>query len=327
MEKCLILMATYNGGKYIKKQIESIINQSVTDWKLIVRDDGSKDETIEIIEKYVNEDLRIELVRNESEYHGAYLNFWQLILRAKKIEPYQYYFFADQDDIWEKEKLEIFINNAERYADIPLYIYSDMSTIDGSDNFLLKSVNATMGISMGQDRKTLFYSQGYVWGCASMINRKLFELVTPMNPKTKGASIISHDNFYAKHALILGKVVFINNALIKHRRHGNNTTGDYSMRLTPLLVIKKGLISLKETAKTHALGYDQTLYTIDWMIKNGINERELLLIKKSILTGGLQGVCQMLRFHVRRHQLARTLGVYIIMLFRWYIPYLNYKEK
>ena len=248
-------------------------------------------------------------------------------MRAKKIEPYQYYFFADQDDIWEKEKLEIFINNAERHADIPLYIYSDMSTIDGLDNFLLKSVNATMGISMGQDRKTLFYSQGYVWGCASMINRKLFELVTPMNPKTKGASIISHDNFYAKHALILGKVVFINNALIKHRRHGNNTTGDYSMRLTPLLVIKKGLISLKETAKTHALGYDQTLYTIDWMIKNGINERELLLIKKSILTGGLQGVCQMLRFHVRRPQLARTLGVYIIMLFRWYIPYLNYKEK
>lgn len=61
MEKCLILMATYNGGKYIKKQIESIINQSVTDWKLIVRDDGSKDETIEIIEKYVNEDSRIEL--------------------------------------------------------------------------------------------------------------------------------------------------------------------------------------------------------------------------------------------------------------------------
>ena len=327
MKRCLILMATYNGGKYIEKQIESIINQTITDWKLIIRDDNSKDETIEKIEKYISKDSRIELLRNKSEYHGAYLNFWQLIAYAKEIEPYQYYFFADQDDIWERKKLETFIKKTEKYANFPLYAYSDMSTIDASDNLLLKSVNDTMGISMGQDKKTLFYSQGYVWGCATMINRKLFEIVTPMYFRNKETSMISHDNFYAKHALVLGKVVFIEDILIRHRRHGNNTTGNYSMKLTPMIVMKKGILSLKETAKTHALGYDQTLYTIDWMNKNGIDEKNLFLIKKSILKGGLQGICQMLRFRVKRPQMTRTLGIYIIMLFKLYIPYLTYIEK
>lgn len=320
-------MATYNGEKYIEQQIQSIIDQSMTDWKLIIRDDNSKDGTIKIIEKYINKDSRIELIRNDSQYHGAYLNFWQLIMYAKKIEPYQYYFFSDQDDIWEKEKLEKFVFNAKKYENFPLYIYSDMSTIDGSDNILLKSVNDAMGIFMGNDKKTLFYSQGYVWGCASMINRKLFEVVSPMPIENKETSIISHDNFYAKHALILGKVVFIEDTLIKHRRHENNTTGNYSMRLTPMLVIKKGILALKETAKVHAIGYDQTLYTLDWMNKNGVCEKDLNLIKQSILNGGLQGICQMLKFHVRRPQLIRTLGIYIIMLFKLYIPYLNYREE
>ena len=73
--RCLILMTTYNGEKFIGQQIESICNQSFRDWHLIIRDDGSKDRTISVIQFYMAKDSRIELIKNETKQHGAYLNF------------------------------------------------------------------------------------------------------------------------------------------------------------------------------------------------------------------------------------------------------------
>lgn len=325
MKQCLILMATYNGAKYIKSQIESICNQDYPCWKLIIRDDGSNDRTLNIIRSFINNGYPITLITNDTGMHGAYVNFWSLINYAKTLETYDYYFFADQDDIWAKNKLSLFLKEVEEYDNIPIYAYSDMSTINSSDDIMLESVNKTMGIDMKDDTRTLFYSQGYVWGCASMINVCLFKQVQPMDENIQQAQIISHDNFYAKHALILGRVLFINKSLLLHRRHENNTTGKYSMKLSPFVVIKKGFIEINETAKTHALGYDQTLYTLDWMDKEGIQNKDLKKIKKSITKGGVGGVFQLLRFGVRRPQIVRTLGVYIIMLTKSYKKYLTYR--
>lgn len=327
MKRCLILMATYNGAEYIKKQIESICNQDYSYWKLIIRDDGSNDETLSIIRAFINRGYPINLITNDTDMHGAYVNFWFLINYAKTLDPYDYYFFADQDDIWPKNKLSYFLNEVKEYDNTPLYAYSDMSTINGNDDIVLESVNETMGIDMKNDTHTLFYSQGYVWGCASMINGCLFEQVVPMDYRTKQAGIISHDNFYAKHALIMGRVLFISKSLLLHRRHENNTTGKYSMKLSPLVIIRKGFIEINETAKTHALGYDQTLYTLEWMNKEGIKHSDLTRIKKSIINGGVCGVFQLLRFGVRRPQVTRTFGIYLIMMTKRYKKYLTYRGE
>ena len=102
----LILMTSFNGEKYICEQIESICKQTLKDWHLLIRDDGSSDKTIDIIRSFMAKDSRIELIKNETEQHGAYLNFWTLIEYAKALPAYDYYFFADQDDVWREMNVE-----------------------------------------------------------------------------------------------------------------------------------------------------------------------------------------------------------------------------
>ncbi|HGQ0598188.1 TPA: glycosyltransferase, partial [Streptococcus pneumoniae] len=71
-----ILMTTYNGERYLSQQIDSIRSQTFTNWTLFIRDDGSKDKTIEVIQRYSKIDDRIRFVENPSKFHGAYYNFF-----------------------------------------------------------------------------------------------------------------------------------------------------------------------------------------------------------------------------------------------------------
>lgn len=102
-----ILMATYNGEKYISEQLESIIGQDFKDWKLFIRDDGSKDNTIHIIDNYMKKfPDKIELIDNYNRNLGVKLNFGELMKRSKN----QYCMFSDQDDVWLPNKISITLN-------------------------------------------------------------------------------------------------------------------------------------------------------------------------------------------------------------------------
>ena len=74
--KLLIMMATYNGEAFLREQLDSILRQTVTDWSLIIRDDHSSDQTVDIIQEYKVKDERIQLIQNESDFNGAYYNFF-----------------------------------------------------------------------------------------------------------------------------------------------------------------------------------------------------------------------------------------------------------
>ena len=101
MKKIDILLATYNGEKYLQEQIESILNQTYTDFRLLISDDASTDNTIKIIEEYAKKDKRI-LTFVQKENLGVIKNFEFLL---NKVEN-EYFMFSDQDDIWMKEKIE-----------------------------------------------------------------------------------------------------------------------------------------------------------------------------------------------------------------------------
>ena len=200
MKRCLILLAAYNGAKFIRQQIDSIRNQTYTNWRLLIRDDGSNDGTVEIVREYCEMDDRIELILNDTERHGAFLNFWQLIDIAYHGEDYDYYFFSDQDDIWEPNKIERMVEFAEEQNEqIPMLFYSDMKIIDGANNIKLAGLNEVMGI--GQiSGYTEFYSGGYFWGCCIMLNAQLFKLIPPMEASNRYIDIMSHDNFMQNFA-------------------------------------------------------------------------------------------------------------------------------
>ena len=94
-EKIDILMATYNGEKYLKEQIESILNQTYKNIRLIISDDASKDSTPQILEEYRKKDSRIEIYLNK-ENRGVVKNIEFLL---EKVED-EFYMLADQDYVW-----------------------------------------------------------------------------------------------------------------------------------------------------------------------------------------------------------------------------------
>ena len=311
-------MASYNGQKYIKEQIDSICNQSIKNWCLFIRDDGSVDDTIQIIQKYCKQDKRIHLLCNNTDNHGAYLNFWTLIDFAKNNYCFDYCFFADQDDIWPQNKLEIMLTYANKFnADIPLLVYGDMEIINENNEVMEHSLNDIMGIGK-MSGLTEFYSSGFVWGCNMMINRKLIDVIDAFPINHPVVNIMSHDNYYTKVCLITGKVVFLDHICLLHRRHINNVTSGNVLRLSFKEVIKKTILGFDKLCKTHAIGYVQTLYTLMMMRRKGIITDHTKLIETAIIKGGLTGVKIMLSQHVKRKQLIRTIGVYLVMLFNSY---------
>ena len=320
----LILMATYNGGKYIAEQIESIKNQTYKAWTLLIRDDGSSDNTISIIKEFTMQDKRIKLIENTSAQHGAYINFWTLIHEAKDMEEYDYYFFCDQDDIWPSERMQWMINEAEHIgAEVPLLVYGDMQVIDGDGKLLIESLNDTMGIGE-MSGYSEYYSSGFVWGCNAMINKALFQSTPVLNLNNPHINIMSHDNYYSKFAFAIGRINFIPKKCIKHRRYGSNTTGNYYLKLSPFTVMQKATNGYANTARTHALGYVQTLETINMIKKINLDTQQGIAdVEKAITNGGITGVFIMAKQKVKRKQLSRTLGIYLIMLLGSYKKYMN----
>lgn len=129
-------MTTYNGAKYVEEQLNSLENQTFQNWDLYISDDGSSDQTLQILEKYMAQDDRIKKILHHSHHHGAFNNFYNVMRYVKSLpnENYQYFFYCDQDDIWVNEKMAIEI---ERLADEaqPSLCYSDLEfmTADGKD--------------------------------------------------------------------------------------------------------------------------------------------------------------------------------------------------
>ena len=129
-----ILMATYNGEKYISEQIDSIINQTCKNWKLLIRDDGSQDKTLEILEEYEKRDERINILRDIKGNLGFVKNFEELLKNSSE----EFIMFSDQDDYWIENKLENYINElgtlSEKEQKMPLLIHSNSFVCDENLN-------------------------------------------------------------------------------------------------------------------------------------------------------------------------------------------------
>ena len=126
-EEINILMATYNGEKYVAEQIESILNQTYKNIKLIISDDCSKDRTQEIVKKYKEKDSRIELFIQEKNL-GVVKNIEFLLRQVKS----PYYMLADQDDYWCPEKVEKSLQKLKTTnSDL---VFSDLEVVDENIN-------------------------------------------------------------------------------------------------------------------------------------------------------------------------------------------------
>ena len=132
MDRIDILLATYNGEKYLRDQIDSILNQTYADFNLIISDDASTDDTVKILEEYKKKDSRITVYIQEKNI-GSNNNFEFLLTKVQN----DYYMLSDQDDIWEKEKIEKSVKKIkETNADL---VFSDLAVVDANLNIINES--------------------------------------------------------------------------------------------------------------------------------------------------------------------------------------------
>ncbi|HOV15546.1 MAG TPA: glycosyltransferase, partial [Spirochaetota bacterium] len=123
--KINILMSTYNGEKYLKEQLDSLLNQTYKNIKIYIRDDGSSDNTLNILKEY-NKENKINLFVGENI--GFVKSFFWLI---KNSDNADYYSFSDQDDVWFPGKLEKAINLLNKYdSQIPTLYFSNFDYYD-----------------------------------------------------------------------------------------------------------------------------------------------------------------------------------------------------
>lgn len=322
-KRCLIMMTSYNGEKYISEQINTIINQTYKNWQLIIQDDGSTDKTLDIINKYVKTDSRISLYKN-NDNHGAYCNFHSLIKKCKKLEPYDYYMFADHDDAWMTNKMQKMIAFCEKKSNknIPTLVYADMKMTDENGVITDESFNKALGITYKNSVST-FFSQD-VYGCNTFLNYKLFEMVPSIDTNDKMCKRIPHDAYFMKFAALKGKLLYLDEPLMLYRRHGNNVTSKqtYSFGIKKLF---KRLLSIDNLAKSHESTYSHSLFTIKKMrtISLEPNERQLIdEVERCIKKGGFSSLKFFIQNKVYCGKRIKTISRGFILFTGLYKKYL-----
>ncbi|QPS70932.1 glycosyltransferase family 2 protein [Lactococcus garvieae] len=211
--KVNILMSTYNGEKYVGQQIESIQKQTFTEWNLLVRDDGSKDKTCDIVNSYAQNDKRIQLFQAENK--GVIESFYDL---AKSSQA-DYYFFCDQDDFWLSDKMQIVLDEASKHDNEKAKLYYTDLKIVNKD---LQVLNESMIRSQSNHANTKLVqelTENSVTGCTMVANHALIELWK------NTSDIIMHDWYLALLAAAQDGLIYIDQATILYRQHDSNVLG------------------------------------------------------------------------------------------------------
>lgn len=322
MEKVAILMATYNGEQFIEKQIESILEQSYENFTLYIRDDGSTDSTLDIVERFKQKDKRIVLIEHRDDTPGAYVNFLCLLNYIKFSESYDFYFLADQDDIWKKDKIKKMISSFKTRRE-PCLIYSNMSIIDQNDQVLREAYHVENELSRFNKDFLFFNYNSFVWGCTVCFNRALFDLLPVLDIESdyKYLKNFSHDKYLAEVAAQFGNIIYIDEPLIEYRRHEKNVSG---------FEFKSSNISkyfLTDKSKEYAELFNQTLYFIKLFKNREEVARHLALIEEIILNGGLSAVFKLMKLGIQRKSFDKTLLLYFLIFLKKYQEYLyNFNE-
>lgn len=225
-----VAMATYNGEKYIKEQLDSILNNLTDNDEIIISDDGSTDNTLNIIKNYNDE--RIKMICGPKA--GIKKNFENAIKHCNG----KYIFLSDQDDIWMNNKVEILLNEFNnKKCDLILH---DAIVFNSDNNDIIYN-------SFFNYRRTKkgilnnLIKNNYI-GCCMAFDKNLRSKILPIPNNIK-----MHDQWIGILAEKYAKVEFINDKLIKYRRHINNVT---DMKHDSIFnMIKMRIIFIKEYLK------------------------------------------------------------------------------
>lgn len=225
MKEIDVLLATYNGEKYLNEQINSILKQSYSGKiNLIIRDDGSTDNTLTILNSL--KDPRIRIIKDDRKALGAALNFKELM----KYSQADYIFFSDQDDIWLPDKISKAVLAAEKSfnSERPSLVYTNALVVDSE----LASQNKSTYSNNGNNTAlaALLFFNGGLQGCSMLINRRLKEMALSYN-----GYWFMHDQVVSFIASCFGEIIYIREKLLLYRQHANNVLGHSGKSLAEIV--------------------------------------------------------------------------------------------
>lgn len=223
-----ILLATYNGEEFLKQQLNSILTQGFTQWKIIAHDDGSTDKTVEILldyqEKYPD---KIVVVSDGVIFGSAKLNFEHLL----KLSSADYVMFCDQDDIWLPHKVEktfLLMQETERlHPKSSCIVHSDLQVVNSELEVIHSSMFRYQCLPIKFYKAQQVLVQNNVTGCTMMVNRAAIVTSLPISE-----AAVMHDWWITARVLLSqGTVAFLDEPTILYRQHNRNTVGSVNVSI------------------------------------------------------------------------------------------------
>lgn len=218
MKRILILMATYNGSKYIETQLESILSQKNVDIEILISDDCSTDNTLDLVSKY-SASKKITLISTTKKFGSASSNFFNLVEHAS-IDSFDYISFSDQDDIWFEDKLYSAISKLE---ELKYDGYSSDVTAFWNETNKRKLIKKSFP---QKDHDHWFESPGP--GCSHVLSANSFKLFQEfIKDNNKHLSDIEYHDWliYAFYRYNNLKWIISNEPKMLYRQHANNVSG------------------------------------------------------------------------------------------------------
>ena len=217
-----VLLATFNGARYLEAQLRSIFAQDWPEFSVVASDDGSSDETLRILKQYQRQQAgRMEILPAAEGRLGPMRNFERLMQATNA----SYVAFSDQDDIWDGDKLsrcmECLLSTERDVAPgTPLLVYTDLRIVSSSGVVLADSLWRQARVHPVDSNFNQMLAQNLVTGCTMVVNRALIDLSLPLP-----AEAIMHDYWMALLASAFGIAVALKGPSISYRQHGSNTIG------------------------------------------------------------------------------------------------------
>jgi len=308
-EKVDILMAVFNGELFLKQQLDSIVNQTYKNWLLRIRDDGSTDNSIGIINDYIEKYPEKIILLEDNKNIGSCNNFFALLENSNS----EYIMFSDQDDVWHTDKIEKTLNQfieleKEYGKEIPLLLHTDLEVVDETLNHISNSFWKYQQMDVERvSRLNKILLENIVTGCTVMINRALKEKSLPL-PN----NVFVHDWWLALVASVFGKIEKMDESTILYRQHNQNVAGakksnflHFYKRLLNLDLVKKGLENAVFQASVFYKTYRNDLSNEQVkMLTAFCNIYQYNWLKRRFI---------LLRFGLLKSKFYRNIGLFIVV--------------
>lgn len=276
-----ICMATYNGEKYIEEQIQSIIDQTYRDWVLFIHDDGSQDDTVKHIQRFLNADAdrknQIILLEDTLSFCGsAKDNFAGILDYVKKNYDFSYFMFADQDDVWLPNKIRLsmekMLESEKSDKSIPILVHTDLKVVDEQLKVLGDSFIRYRALNPRVRDINHLLAQNNVTGCTMLWNKPLNDVINLGNPE-----VAMHDWWFSTSASLFGQIEFVDEPTVLYRQHDSNTVG--ATKVNTIGFIVKRLLGNNHVKQTIQLSVNQAQGLLR-CYGNDINRENYAILEK-----------------------------------------------